>query len=99
MPSIIKDNVFQEPRGGISALFYLATALLFVGIYAYVGIIANPLPGAYILYSAVFGLLGIAESLPNHRRRAAGILRLASILASAILLAIIVFYPELVIRF
>jgi len=60
---------------------------------------SQPLPGAYVLFSAVFGLLGIAESLPNHRRRAAGILRLASILVSAILLAIVVFYPELVIRF
>jgi hypothetical protein len=100
MHSIIEDTVFKEPRGGILALFYLAVALFFIGLYGYYAMIANSLTGTYVLFMcAVFGLIGIAESLPNHRRRAAGILRLASIFVSISLLAILVFHPDLVMQF
>jgi hypothetical protein len=92
MPSIIEDTVFKEPAGGILALVYLAGALLFIGQYGYYVIIANYQPGNFILFMSVgFGLSGIAESLPTHRRRAAGVLRLAAIFVYISLLATLVF--------
>ena len=100
MHPILEDTVFKEPRGDILAPFYLAVALLFIGLYMYFAMITNSLMGTYVLFMcAVFGLSGIAESLPNHRRRAAGLLRLASIFVSISLLAILVFAPDLVMQF
>jgi len=98
MPSIIKDTVFKEPTGGLLALVYLSGALLFIGQYGYYTIIANSTPGSFILFMcAGFGLSGIAESLPNHRRRAAGVLRIAAIFVYLILLATLVIDPDFLI--
>ncbi|KAA9396495.1 hypothetical protein Har1130_17680 [Haloarcula sp. CBA1130] len=95
MPSIIQDTVFKEPTGGILALIYLAGALLFIGQYGYYAIIANSAPGNFALFlGAGFGLSGIAESLPKHQRRAAGVLRLAAVIVLTGLLAAIAFAPE-----
>lgn len=95
MPSIIQDTVFKEPTGGILALVYLAGAVLLIGQYGYYAIIANSAPGNFVLFLAAgFGLSGIAESLPKHQRRAAGVLRLAAIIVLISLLAAIAFAPE-----
>jgi len=97
MPSIMEDTVFKEPRGGILALVWIAGALLLIGQYGYYVILGNSTIGNFIFFMcAGFGLLGIAESLPNHRRRAAGILRLASIFVFSSLLAILIFDPGVV---
>jgi uncharacterized membrane protein len=95
MPSAIQDTVFKEPTGGILALIYLAGALLLIGQYGYYAIIANSAPGNFVLFlGAGFGLSGIAESLPKHKRRAAGVLRLAAVIVLISLLAAIAFAPE-----
>jgi hypothetical protein len=95
MPSRLQDTVFKEPTGGILALIYLAGALLLIGQYGYYAIIANSAPGNFALFlGAGFCVSGIAESLPKHRRRAAGILRLAAVFILITLLVAIVFVPE-----
>ncbi|GCF16013.1 hypothetical protein Harman_39480 [Haloarcula mannanilytica] len=95
MPSIIQDTVFKEPTGGILALIYLAGALLLIGQYGYYAIITNSAPGNFVLFlGAGFGLSGIAESLPNHQRQAAGVLRLATVIVLLSLLTAIAFAPE-----
>ena len=99
MPSIVEDTVFKEPAGGTLALVYLAGALLFAGQYGYYAIVLDSPPGNFILLMCVgFGLSGTAESLPNHRRRAAGILRRTAIVVYMSLLAALVFEPDFMIR-
>ena len=99
MPSVIEDTVFKKPAGGILALVYLVGALLFAGQYGYHAVVLNSPPGNFTLFMCVgFGLSGTAESLPNHRRRAAGVLRLAAIAVYVCLLAALGFGLDSLIR-
>lgn len=98
MPSIIDETVFGEPSRGL-ALVYLCAALLMAGQQGYY-VIAE---GATPLYAVLFliagmALSGIAESLPNSRRRAAGVLRLAALVVVVSMLVIMVVSPELLIN-
>jgi len=96
MPSILDETVFSEPSGRPLGLVYLCGALLLSAVYGYYAVVGDFTPGNFILFlSAGMALSGIAESLPETHRRAAGILRLTSVSVLVGLLVIIAFAPEL----
>ncbi|ELZ89359.1 hypothetical protein [Haloferax sulfurifontis] len=96
MPSIVNEIVFSEPSGGPFALVQLCSALVMSGLYWQYAVVEQSMSGGWLLFMiAGIALSGIAESLPNNRRRATGILRLASILVLTSLLALLFLAPEL----
>ncbi|RLM33160.1 hypothetical protein [Haloarcula sp. Atlit-120R] len=96
MPSIIDETVFGDPSRGL-AVVYLCGALLLAGQQVYYVIVEGATPfyaGLFLI--AGMALSGIAESLPNPRRRAAGALRLTAIIVLVSLLVIGFFTPDLI---
>ena len=97
MPSIITQIVFSEPSGWPIALVQFSAALVFSGLYVYIGIIENSTSISWVLFLVVGNSLsGIAESLPKTRRRAAGVLRLSAILVLTSFVATLFLAPEFV---
>jgi hypothetical protein len=73
-------------------------ALLFLGLYVYSSVLGDASTSSWLVGMAVgTGLSGIAESLPNDRRRTAGILRTMAILVLIGLLATTVLVPEFIV--
>ncbi|MFB6138648.1 MAG: hypothetical protein ABEJ42_10005 [Halobacteriaceae archaeon] len=96
MPSLIDETVFSEPSGRPFALVQLGGTLLMLGFYGYLVVVRNATPSSFILFLSVgTGLSGIAESLPNARRRTAGVLRLTALLVLVGLLVAVSSNPEL----
>ncbi|RDZ44942.1 hypothetical protein C5B91_08645 [Haloferax sp. Atlit-10N] len=96
MPSIVNETVFSEPSGGLFPVVQLCGALVFSGLYWQYAVVEQSLSGGWLLFMiAGTALSGLAESLPKHRRRAAGVLRVAAILVLTCLLAILFLAPEL----
>ncbi|TKX77567.1 hypothetical protein EXE53_25875 [Halorubrum sp. SD626R] len=99
MPSILSDLVFTEPSGRGNALVQFAGALAFLGLYGYSGLAGNAGSSGWLLVMALGATLaGIAESLPSHRHRTAGVLRLTAIAVLLCLLVAVVFAPEFVVE-
>jgi O-antigen ligase len=95
MPSNIDDAVFREPVGGLFAGIQFCGALLLIGLYAYSTIWTTSTVGSGGVFVGVgMGLSGLAECLPNSRRRTAGVLRPTAILVLLGVLATISFAPE-----
>ncbi|MFC5278170.1 hypothetical protein ACFPM1_05255 [Halorubrum rubrum] len=98
MPSVLSDLVFSEPSGRTNALVQFAGALAFLGLYGYSRIAGDADPSDWLLVMALGAVLaGTAESLPNDRKRTAGVLRLAAVLVLLCLLVAIVLAPEFVV--
>ncbi|GAA0515937.1 hypothetical protein SAMN04488066_11536 [Halorubrum aquaticum] len=98
MPSVLSDIVFSEPSGRTNALVQFAGAITFLGLYAYSGVTGNAGSSDWLLVMALGATVaGIAESLPNDRYLAAGVLRLTAIFVLSCLLVAIVFAPEFVV--
>ncbi|WP_135854018.1 hypothetical protein [Halorussus salinus] len=96
MPSIIDETVFGEPSRGVGLVF-LCGALLMAGQQGYYVIVGGATPfyaGLFVI--AGMALSGIAESLPEPRRRAAGVLRLTALVVLVSMLVIMVVTPELI---
>ncbi|WP_136601783.1 hypothetical protein [Salinigranum halophilum] len=99
MPSIIDETVFSEPSGQPIGAIQLCAALIFSGVYGYAMFAENSTLGSWPLFMAAGSALsGIAESLPNTRRQAAGVLRLTGLFVLLCLLVAILFAPEFVIQ-
>lgn len=95
MPSIIDETVFSEPSGRPLALIHLCGAFVLSGIHGYYVVVDGARPVSAVLFLITgMAVSGIAESLPESRRQAAGILRLTALVVLVSLLAIIVFTPE-----
>ena len=96
MPSIIDEPVFSEPSGRLPALVHLCGALVLSRLSGYYVVVDGATPLSAVLVSIPgMVLAGIAESLPNPQRPAAGLLRLTALSVLVSLLAIIAFTPEL----
>ena len=94
MPSRIRDVVFSEPSGRLSASVMFAGALAMISIYLYFDILHDG-SAVYSLIMAVgFALSGVAESLPTERRQLAGRLRVTAMLLLVGLLGLTIFAPE-----
>ncbi|ELZ81761.1 hypothetical protein C453_17134 [Haloferax elongans ATCC BAA-1513] len=98
MPSIITDVVFSEPSGRPNALIQFSGAVIHLGIYLYFSLPPNSTSSSWILVLvAGFTLSGMAESLPKHRRKTAGVLRLTTMFLLVGFLAATFITPEFVI--
>jgi hypothetical protein len=92
MSSIIDETVFSEPSGQPVGIIQLCAALLFLGAFGYAIFVENSPLGSWPLFmTAGSALSGIAESLPNNRRQAAGVLRLTAFFALLCLLVSLLF--------
>ncbi|WP_313691859.1 hypothetical protein [Halorarum halobium] len=98
MPSGISQVLFSEPSGRRQAIVMFAGTFVFSSLYAY-NVVRGDASSANWLPFMIGGtaLSGIAESLPEHRRRAAGILRVTAILLLLCLVVTIVVAPEFIV--
>lgn len=97
MPSIIDETVFSEPSGRPLALVFLCGALVLSGQQGYYVVVEDATPLSAVLFLiAGMALSGIAESLPESRRQAAGVLRLTALSVLVSMLVILVTMPELI---
>ncbi|GGL42685.1 hypothetical protein GCM10009037_27790 [Halarchaeum grantii] len=77
----IGEALFNEPRGRPLALVQFGASLVFASMFVYAWSGGNADGARWVLFPVVgTSLSGIAESLPETRRRAAGVLRVAGIL-------------------
>lgn len=98
MPSIITDVLFSEPSGRPNALIQFSGAVVFLLTYLYFSLPRNSTSSSWLLVLvAGFTLSGVAESLPKHRRKTAGVLRLTTMLLLAGFLGATLITPESVI--
>mgnify|MGYP006296480973 CR=1 FL=1 len=98
MPSTPTRFLFREPSGRPHAFVMLSGALLFLVLYVYASVLGDSSSSSWLVVMAAgTGLSGIAESLPNERRRTAGILRVTAVLVLMGLLATTVFTPEFIV--
>ncbi|AEM58812.1 hypothetical protein HISP_18110 (plasmid) [Haloarcula hispanica N601] len=95
MPSIIDKTLFGESSRRL-ALVNLCGALLLAGQQGYYVVVEGATPFYAILFLIVgMAFSGIAESLPEPRRRAAGVLRLTALVVLVSMLIIMIVTPEL----
>jgi peptidoglycan/LPS O-acetylase OafA/YrhL len=98
MPSGTEEVTFSEPAGRPNTLVQFAAALAVSCLYVHSGVVADSTSNGWSLVMAVGSALsGAAESLPEDRRRTAGVLRLTAVLALLCLLVAAVLAPELVV--
>jgi hypothetical protein len=94
MSAVIEDNVFSESRGRPQNLVHFAGALVFASLYVYVWAIGDT-PGVWLVMMATAtAVAGVAESLPESRRRTTGVFRLVGILTYLCLIAGVFVAPE-----
>jgi hypothetical protein len=90
MPSTVSDVVFAEPSGRTIATVQLAGSLAFAGIYLYSWVRTGARTSGWpLIMMTGFALSGIAESLPEERRRTVGALRITSVLTFVCALAVL----------
>lgn len=98
MVPYISDVLFNEPQGRPNSLVQFGASLSFLCIFVYGSSVGSAGEFLWILFLMVgTALSGIAESLRKTRRRAAGLLRLTSILVLLCFLAIMFLAPEYII--
>jgi hypothetical protein len=87
MVPYISDVLFNEPQGRPNSLVQFGASLTFLCIFVYAWSVGDAGEVLWVLFLIVgTGLSGIAESLPENRRQAAGVLRFAGILVLLLLL-------------
>jgi hypothetical protein len=87
MVPYISDVLFNEPQGRPNSLVQFGASLTFLCIFVYAWSVGDVGEVLWILFLIIgTALSGIAESLPENRRQAAGVLRFAGILVLLILL-------------
>ncbi|QLK27513.1 hypothetical protein HYG81_07905 [Natrinema zhouii] len=87
MVPYISDVLFNEPQGHPNSLIQFGLSLTFLCIFVYGSSVGDAGEFLWVLFLIVgSALFGIAESLPENRRQAAGVLRFAGILVLLILL-------------
>jgi len=82
------ELLFREPQGRRIALVQFAASVVFLSMFSYAWSVGDAGETWWILFLVVgTALSGIAESLPENRRQAAGLLRFAGILVLLVLVA------------
>lgn len=88
MVPYISEVLFNEPQGRPFALLQFGVSLTFLCMFVYTWSVGDAGETRWLLFTVVgTALSGIAESLPENRRQAAGVLRFAGILVLLILVA------------
>jgi len=96
MIAYISDFLFKEPQGRPESLIEFGLSLSFLCVFVYAWSVSLAGEVLWVLFIIVAtALSGIAESLPENRRHAAGVLRLMTLVVSVSLLIIIIVTPEL----
>jgi hypothetical protein len=73
-------------------------SLFFLCLYVYAGVLGDSSSSSWLVVMATgTGLSGISESLPDDRRRTAGIVRVTALLVLIGLLVTTVFVPEFIV--
>lgn len=91
----INDALFSQPQGGLAAGIQLCGGLFLLGFYTYYTIwTTSTVTSAVAIIAAGMSLSGTAEFIPKSRQRAAGVLRLVSILGLLGFLAVLVAAPD-----
>lgn len=88
--------VLSEPSGWLTTAVIFSGALFFVGLYVYFGVFGDSSTIYELFLAGAFALSGTAESLPEERRRTAGVLRVSAILIPLIMIAPLVIAPEII---
>ena len=98
MPSNISEILFREPSGrrDTATLVQFAGAVVFVSMYVYFSVLGADSLGWLLVMAAGFTLAGLAESVPTERKRAAGLLRLTSMLVFLALIVAILLSSEVI---
>ena len=97
MITYISDVLFKEPQGRPESLVGLGLSLIFLCVFVYAWSVSLAGEVLWVLFIIVgTALFGIAESLPENRRHAAGVLRFMGHVVSVSLLVMIIVTPELV---
>jgi hypothetical protein len=87
MPSIIEKTILSEPSRGAHTVMFFFFSLVFLGIYLYFDVLGHSSSPSAGILSIGFALSGIAECLPTHRRRTAGLFRVTAVLLLLSLIA------------
>lgn len=87
----ISEVLFNEPKGRPIALFQFGVSLAFLCMFVFLSSVGDAGGSRWLLFLVVgTALSGTAESLPENRRQAAGVLRLAGVLVLLFLIAALV---------
>ena len=98
MPSLVDDTLFSEPSGTGVALVHFGSATVFSLILVWSWRRDPPFTNHWLVFMILgTALAGVAEALPTHRTRAAGVFRLAGIGTIVCLLGIVVFSPDVLV--
>lgn len=96
MLSTVTEFIFSKPAGRSNAVVMFSGAAVFAGSYVYFSWVGySPLFYGLVIAGSLM-LVGIAESLPKERGRAAGVLRTTALLALLLMIAILVVAPEII---
>ena len=97
MIAYISEVLFKEPQGRSESLVHFGVSLSFLCVFVYAWSVSLAGEVLWVLFIIVAtALFGIAESLPENRRHAAGVLRFMGHVVSVSLLVMIIVTPELV---
>jgi len=96
MIAYISEVLFKEPQGRSESLVHFGVSLSFLCVFVYAWSVSLAGEVLWVLFIIVAtALFGIAESLPENRRHAAGVLRFMGHAVSVSLLVMIIVTPEL----
>lgn len=99
MIAYISDVLFKEPQGRSESLVHFGLSLSFLCIFVYAWSVSIAGEVLWVLFIIVAtALFGIAESLPENRRHAAGVLRFIGHVVSVSLLVLIIGTPGLLLN-
>jgi hypothetical protein len=94
-----RDVLFNEPQGRPNSLVQFGASLTFLCVFVYAWSVGSAEEVSWVLFLVVgTALSGIAESLPENRRQAAGVLRLSALVVLVSMLVILIATPELFIN-
>jgi hypothetical protein len=93
----ISKVVFSEPQGHPNSTVQLGVSLLYLCLFVYFSSVGSVGEFLFIPFLIVgTALSGIADSMPESRRQAAGVLRLTALVVLVSMIVITIVTPELV---
>lgn len=94
---IFQRMVFRKPDGRRKGLIFLSLSSICLLVWVYTGIVLNS--SHFFLFTGLaLGFSGFAESLPQERRRSAGILRTVAVGILVMFLGLLASIPELLLE-
>jgi hypothetical protein len=99
MIPFIREVLLNEPQGRPNSLVQLGSSLCLSCLFVYYWTVGSAGEVLFVLFLVVGSALsGIAESLPENRRRVAGVLRLIALLVLVSSIVFLIITPELIIN-